>query len=86
MENGQSPAISANSPARYRFYDSVLLNILKNQGHLSERIFTIMFKNNSIRQIFRFLDEEGGMPNDLKIITSLPPWPFLKSTISLLAR
>lgn len=84
MEAGRSPAISANSPARYRFFDSVLLNILKNQGHLSERIFTILFKNNSIRQIFRFLDEDGGIINDLKIITSLPPQPFLKSTIGLL--
>jgi lycopene beta-cyclase len=86
MEAGKSPAISANSPARYRFYDSVLLNILRNQGHLSEKIFTTMFKKNSIRQIFRFLDEEGGLPNDLKIITSLPPWPFLKSTVQLMGK
>jgi lycopene beta-cyclase len=86
MEAGKSPVISANSPARYRFYDSVLLNILKNHGQLSERIFTTMFKNNSISQIFRFLDEEGGLPNDLKIITSLPPWPFLKSTVQLMGK
>lgn len=85
MEAGQSPVISANSTARYRFYDAVLLNILKNKGHLSENIFTAMFKNNSIQQIFRFLDEEGGLPNDLKIITSLPPLPFLKSTINLVS-
>jgi lycopene beta-cyclase len=45
-----------------------------------------MFKKNSIRQIFRFLDEEGGLPNDLKIITSLPPWPFLKSTVQLMGK
>lgn len=86
LETGKSPAISANSSAKYRFYDSVLLNILKNQGQLSEGIFTAMFKNNAVRQIFRFLDEEGGLTNDLKIITSLPPWPFLKSTINLVAQ
>lgn len=84
LESGQSPAISANSPARYRFYDSVLLNILKNHGHLSERIFSLLFKNNSIKQLFHFLDEEGGLFNDLKIITSLPPGPFLRSTIDLM--
>ncbi len=86
LEQNESPAISANSPSRYRFYDSVLLNILKKRGHLSERLFTIMFKNNSIRQIFRFLDEEGGLINDLKVITSLPPGPFLRSTIGLLGK
>ncbi|MBE0639994.1 MAG: lycopene cyclase [Bacteroidales bacterium] len=84
LEEGRSPVISANSSSRYRFFDSVLLNILKNEGYRSERIFTILFKNNTIRHIFNFLDEEGGLANDLKIITSLPPWPFLKSTVDII--
>jgi lycopene beta-cyclase len=84
LESGVSTAFSANSMARYRFYDAVLLNILKNRGYLSERLFTLLFKHNSIRQLFRFLDEEGGLPNDLKIITSLPPAPFIRSTFDLL--
>jgi lycopene beta-cyclase len=86
LENGKKPIISANSPIKYHLYDSVLLNILKNNGSQSERIFSEMFKNNTIRQIFRFLDETGGLKNDLKIITSLSPMPFLKSTINLLTR
>jgi lycopene beta-cyclase len=86
LEKGKAPVISANSPIKYHLYDSVLLNILKNNGSLSERIFSEMFKNNTIRQIFRFLDETGGLKNDLKIITSLSPMPFLKSTVSLLTR
>jgi len=86
LENGQKPIINANSPLKYHLYDSVLLNILKNKGELSEKIFSEMFKNNKIGQIFKFLDEEGGLPNDLKIITSLTPIPFLKSSIQLLTR
>lgn len=84
LEKGRSPAISANSALPYRFYDSVLLNILKNRGGLAENIFSQLFKRNSIRQVFQFLDEQGGLPNDLKIIISLPPFPFLRSTIGLL--
>lgn len=84
LENGKSPIISANSPSRYRFYDSVLLNILKNRGDLAEKLFSLMFKNNSIKQLFNFLDEKGGILNDLKIITSLPPIPFLRSTLGLI--
>ncbi len=84
LEQGKAPVISANSPIKYHLYDSVLLNILKRNGGLSEEIFSKMFINNNIRQIFQFLDEEGGIRNDLKIITSLPPLPFLRSTLDLL--
>lgn len=84
LEDGRSPLLPANTSGRYLFYDSVLLNILKRRGDLAEKLFSYMFKNNSIGQIFRFLDEEGGLANDLKIITSLPPVPFLKSTMELL--
>jgi len=84
LENGQAPVVNANSPTKYHLYDSVLLNILKKNGGLSERIFSKMFINNNIRQIFQFLDEEGGIKNDLKIISSLPPLPFLRSTLDLL--
>ncbi len=84
LEQGCSPVIMANSSPKYRFYDSVLLNILKTRGDLAEKLFSYMFKNNSIKQLFQFLDEEGGLINDLKIITSLPPQPFLKSTLQLL--
>lgn len=83
LESSKSPVVSGNSPTRYRFYDSVLLNILKKRGDLAEKLFSYMFKNNSIRQLFNFLDEQGGLPNDLKIITSLPPGPFIKSTMQL---
>lgn len=86
LEKNIYPGMNGNSPPRYRFYDSVLLNILKNNGHLSEWIFSKMFQNNTIRQVFQFLDEEGGLANDLKIITSLPPWPFLRSTIQLILK
>ncbi len=84
LEAGQSPHISGQSKARYRFYDSILLNILKTRGDQAERLFSLMFKNNSIRQLFQFLDEQGGIINDLKIISSLPPMPFLRSAVNLI--
>jgi lycopene beta-cyclase len=83
LEAGSSPVVSGNSNWRYRFYDAVLLNILKRNGGLAEKLFSYMFKNNRIQSLFMFLDEQGGLVNDLKVITSLPPWPFLRSTIQL---
>lgn len=86
LHTSQSPVIDGNSPRRYRLIDSVLLNILKTRGHLAERIFTQLFSNNNIEHIFQFLDEEGGITNDLRIISSLKPWPFLQSSAEILAK
>lgn len=83
---GKSPVIPAVSPLRYRFYDAVLLNILKNDPEKAELLFSRMYQNNSVGRLFDFLDEKGGLTNDLSVITSLPPWPFLKSTGQLLVR
>jgi lycopene beta-cyclase len=81
---GKSPVIPAVSSWRYRFYDAVLLNILKNEPEKAELLFSKMYKNNPIGRLFDFLDERGGAASDLKVITSLPPWPFLKSTTQLM--
>jgi lycopene beta-cyclase len=81
---GKSPVIPAVSSLRYRFYDAVLLNILKNDPEKAELLFSKMYQNNPVGRLFDFLDERGGVVNDLKVITSLPPWPFLKSTGQLL--
>jgi lycopene beta-cyclase len=86
LEGGLPPVVSASSNLRYRFYDAVLLNILKRNGGLAEKLFSYMFKNNRIQSLFQFLDEQGGLVNDLKVITSLPPWPFLRSTFQLLLK
>jgi lycopene beta-cyclase len=83
---GESPVIPAISPLRYRFYDAVLLNILKNDPEKAELLFSRMYQNNPVERLFDFLDEKGGLTNDLKVITSLPPWPFLKSTGQLLVQ
>ncbi len=83
---GKSPAIPAVSTLRYRFYDAVLLNILKNDPEKAELLFSKMYQNNPMARLFDFLDEKGGLTNDLKMITSLPPWPFLKSTGQLMFR
>lgn len=80
LEKGKNPVIPAVSPPRYLFYDSVLLHILKHQGQYAEHIFTQLFKNNALPSIFQFLDEEGGLLNDLKITTSLPKGIFLRAT------
>jgi lycopene beta-cyclase len=64
-------------PSRYRFFDSILLQVLYRRGDLGARIFTALFQNNPIQRIFRFLDEESSWGDDLGILASVPPGPFI---------
>jgi lycopene beta-cyclase len=61
------------SPRRYRFFDSVLLEILAHQGAQIESIFTNLFKRNSAQRIFRFLDETASLWENGVMVPSLPP-------------
>jgi lycopene beta-cyclase len=65
--------------ARRRFYDALLLRILAYEPEQARPIFEAMFTHNPIQRIFRFLDERSSLVEDLRIITSLPPMPFLRA-------
>ena len=69
---------------KYHFYDSVLLNILHNKTLPGKAIFTSLFKKNKPQQVLRFLDNESSLSDELKIISSLPTWPFLKAALKQL--
>lgn len=73
-----SAGIASN---RFRKYDVLLLDILKNHNELGEELFTCMFEKNPANQIFKFLDEETTFIEDLKIITSFRFKPFLQALL-----
>jgi lycopene beta-cyclase len=66
---------------KYRFYDSVLLHILQNRTMAADKIFTKLFNKNEPRHVLGFLDNESSLKDEIKIISSLPPWPFLKAAV-----
>jgi lycopene beta-cyclase len=69
------------SPKRFRFYDNVLLHILYHNQLPGDKIFIQLFKKNKPQQVLRFLDNETSLKEELKIISSLPTWPFLKAAV-----
>ncbi|SHE68815.1 lycopene beta-cyclase [Flavisolibacter ginsengisoli DSM 18119] len=73
--------VSKKEPARFTFYDSVLLNILYNNSLPGKKVFTDLFKKNPTASVLKFLDNESSLTEELKIIASLPTWPFLKAAI-----
>lgn len=69
---------------RFRFYDNTLLYILYHNTLPGEKIFTRLFKKNKPQQVLKFLDNESSLKDELKIISTLPTWPFLKAAIKQL--
>lgn len=69
------------SPARYRLFDSILLQILYRHGGWMKPIFLSLFRRNPIRRILSFLDETSTVWEDLLLIASLPPGPFLRALL-----
>ena len=70
------------SSKKSKFYDSVLLHILAGGKLSGEDIFSRLFRKNRAQAIFRFLDDESSVKNDLSIIGSLPALPFLGAALA----
>ncbi|MFN4808092.1 MAG: lycopene cyclase family protein [Bacteroidota bacterium] len=64
---------------RYNWFDKVLLNVLIKQRVPGSVVFKKMFQKNPIDRIFRFLDNETQLHEELRLITTLPTFPFLQA-------
>jgi lycopene beta-cyclase len=64
---------------RFGFYDSLLLDILKNNPHEGKAIFIELFKKVETIKILKFLDEKTNIIDDISIFYKLNWSPFLKS-------
>ncbi len=78
---GTSIDETTTSAARFRFYDEVLLQVLYRQLYPGHQVFARLFRRNTAARVFRFLDNESKLPAELRLISSLPVWPFLKAAL-----
>nr|MBA3898902.1 lycopene cyclase [Bacteroidota bacterium] len=85
LKQGEMPSKGIISP-KFRYYDSLFLNILKNKNHLGESLFRTMYKKNPAWQIFKFLDEETTFMEELKIMASFDPRPFMAAIVKSLSK
>lgn len=66
-------------PKRFEFYDRLLLHILTQRGDLGTSIFGRLFQQIDFPQILKFLDEDTQLGEEVRILASLPPGPFLQA-------
>lgn len=67
---------------KFWFYDLLLLDILNSKNHLGPTIFSSMFKAGSSEIVFKFLDEETSLGEDLQVIWRCPKMPFILALLN----
>ena len=64
---------------KYWFYDLLFLDVLAKNNEKGSALFASIFKKVDVKTILKFLGEESNVREDLKIITSVYPIPFILS-------
>jgi lycopene beta-cyclase len=64
---------------KYKFYDKIFLKVLHDENDKGEWIFEQFYAKNSVEAMFKFLDEESTLIEELKIMKSLFSLAFIKA-------
>ena len=79
LHTGSPEGTHLPGEARYRLFDSTLLNVLVNRRLDADALFTDLFKNNPPERLLRFLGEESTLLDELSVMASVPTLPFLRA-------
>lgn len=71
---------------KFTFYDRIFLNVLKEENDKGEWIFKQFYTRNNTRTMFKFLDEESSIAQDLRIMGSLFSASFIKAFLRQLIK
>ncbi|CAH0337520.1 hypothetical protein FVB9288_03286 [Flavobacterium sp. CECT 9288] len=71
---------------KFWWYDLLLLDILDRKNELGSHIFSSMFKKGNPAVIFKFLDEETSIKEDIQVILKCPKMLFIKAIFHVASR
>lgn len=74
-----SPLPTVYRKSRYRFYDRLLLDILKTEPEQGRPIFKQLFRRVKTPAVLRFLGENMHVREEIPLLLSLPISPFLRA-------
>ncbi len=67
---------------RFWYYDMLFLDVLAKDNGNGHHILETLFKNRNPQLIFKFLDEETSIAEDLNYILGCPTIPFVKASFA----
>jgi lycopene beta-cyclase len=66
-------------PLRFRLHDSILLELLAQEPDLGSAVFSAILSKNPVQRVLKFLDNRSSPVEDMQIMGSYAPWPFLRA-------
>jgi lycopene beta-cyclase len=82
MAAGRPPFARRQSGKRFRLYDNTLLHVLAGKKMPGDAVFARLFAKNKASAIFKFLDNETALPEELKIMSTVPQGLFMRAALS----
>ncbi len=87
LEKTGSPVIKTSwFQKRFFFYASVLLNVLEQKRLPAAEVFARLYERNPASQIFKFLDGETNLWEEIKIMNSTTKMKFIAAVIEVIRR
>lgn len=83
---GEPPTPQMADPARQAWMDQLFLRVLRDQPEQAPLLFERMFTRVPGPVMLRFLSDQAGWLDSLRLISSLPRGPFVKSLLGLSGR
>lgn len=71
---------------RFWYYDLIFLEVLDKNNELGSAIFSAMFQAKHPKLIFKFLNEETNIFQEIKVMLSCPKIPFIKAVFRLIKK
>ncbi|MGI4833771.1 MAG: lycopene cyclase family protein [Janthinobacterium lividum] len=76
---GHPPADATGDRWQFRLFDTLLLDIMQRRGESTRDIFQQLFARNPVARILQFLDEQTSWADNLRVMNSVAPGPFMHS-------
>ena len=64
---------------RHAYLDRVLLDVVRSEPESLPEAFTCLFGRSPASRVLRFLDEESSLTDEARLVSSLPPAPFVRA-------
>lgn len=64
---------------RHRYYDQLMLHVLQHSSYSGDKLFKELFAKNNPQALFRFLNSESSILEELRIMASAPTGVFLRA-------
>ncbi len=71
---------------RFRFFDSILLNVLDQNRRIGKTVFTELYQRNPAQRLFKFLDEQSSLGEELQVMLSTHLPTFARAALNVMRR